>query len=89
MTMSRFWFHIQPNMPTFEEDEGAVNIDRCAVALLTEKQVQSADGQLRDDLKAEDPIAKQFAETMSHHFTNLTKVATYWRIWRISSAYAL
>jgi hypothetical protein len=49
VSMSRFWFHVADGSPRFQARSNIVAIDRCAVAVLTEKQKVTAAGALVDD----------------------------------------
>ncbi len=66
-SISRFWFHLDEGHPTFKESEGIVWLDRCAVILLTEKQMASATGRLYDS-GGEDACARAFASRFSDSF---------------------
>jgi hypothetical protein len=70
-SMSRFWFHIGADEPTFKEGKGIVWLDRCSVVVLTEKQAATASGRLYD-VAEEDPMGIAFAGDMSEHFSELT-----------------
>ncbi len=69
MSMSRFWFHIGKDEPTFQqnESENIVCLDRCSVVVLTEKQRAAADGSLYDS-GGDDPHAQAFARELSDHY---------------------
>jgi len=75
--MSRFWFHLDKNHPTFLEGNGIVEIKGCAMVILTERQVSASDGTLID-AGGDDPDAKLFAEDMSRQLrTRATGVEQY------------
>ena len=71
VSMSRFWFHIGGNEPTFQEGNGIVCIERCSVVLLTEKQRTTMDGLLYDAVE-DDPLASAFAREFSEQFQEAT-----------------
>jgi hypothetical protein len=71
-SMSRFWFHIGPNSPSFQETKGAIWLDKCPVVVLTERQSATASGDLYD-VNEDDPLATAFAEEFSQAFSNLTQ----------------
>lgn len=71
-SMSRFWFHIGPNSPAFQETKGAIWLDKCPVVVLTEKQAATEDGDLYD-VNEDDPLSTAFAEDFSSAFSNLTQ----------------
>jgi hypothetical protein len=73
--MSRFWFHLDKDHPTFIGSSGIVEIDKCAMVVLTERQVSARDGSLVDG-GGDDPDAQAFAKSMS---TQLRKGATCFR----------
>lgn len=73
--MSRFWFHLEKDHPTFIATSGIVEIDKCAMVVLTERQVSARDGSLVDAGR-DDPDAQAFAKSMS---TQLRKGATCFR----------
>jgi hypothetical protein len=63
--MSRFWFHLDRGHPTFLCAEGIVEIEDCAMVVLTESQVSADDGSLIDGGDA-DLDAQAFAECLSN-----------------------
>jgi hypothetical protein len=63
--MSRFWFHLDQDHPTFLCAEGIVEIEDCAMVVRTESQVSAADGSLVDGGDP-DPDAQAFAEGLSN-----------------------
>lgn len=63
--MSRFWFHLDRDHPTFRFAEGIVEIKDCAMVVLTESQVSADDGSLIDGGDP-DPDAQAFAEGLSN-----------------------
>ena len=63
--MSRFWFHLHPDHPTFVCADGIVEIEDCAMVVLTESQVSTDDGSLIDGGDA-DQGAQAFAECLSN-----------------------
>jgi len=67
MSMSRFWFHIAEENPTFQESDDIVLVENCFVTLLTEKQRATIDGSLYDSGE-EDQISETFAKMMSDKF---------------------
>jgi len=69
MSMSRFWFHIGKDEPSFQENEGGdiLCLDKCSVVVLTEKQRAAADGSLYDS-GGDDPNAEAFAKALSEHY---------------------
>jgi hypothetical protein len=67
MSMSREWFHIGENEPTFIFDKGVLLLEKCSVVVLTEQQRVAADGTLSDS-GTEDPYAKAFAKQVSTDF---------------------
>ena len=71
LSMARFWFHVGDGGPAFFEEPGAVWIDKCDVVVLTEKQMASSDGRLRDSHQ-DDPSADAFAAEFSKAFPKLT-----------------
>jgi hypothetical protein len=71
VSMARFWFHIAPGCPKFSEDEGIIWLRKCAVVLLTEKQMSTTAGELRD-APGDDPTAQAFAAELSKVFPQLT-----------------
>lgn len=71
MSMARFWFHLGPDCPTFQEDKGIIWLDACRVVVLTEKQMSTASGELHD-VEQDDPIAMAFAGDLSRAFRELT-----------------
>lgn len=72
VNMSRFWFHVDVNCPTYQESRGIVWIEKCPVVVLTEKQMMTSSGQLYDAAE-NDPLAVAFAEDFSDQFTKLTQ----------------
>jgi hypothetical protein len=74
-SMSRFWFHIKPKddnvYPNFLESDNIVYISECPVVLLTENQVSDEKGILSDK-KQDNPVAIEFAKSMSVNFSKLT-----------------
>jgi Protein of unknown function (DUF1598) len=73
--MSRFWFHLEKDHPTFTSTSGIVEIDQCAMVVLTERQLSARDGSVVDG-GGDDPGAQAFAKSMS---TQLRKGATCFR----------
>lgn len=67
MSMSRFWFHVGKDEPTYQESEGIICLDRCSVVALTEKQRSTVDGALYDS-DEDDPHASAFAQELSDRF---------------------
>lgn len=65
--MSRFWFHLAEGEPRFRESQDIVLLESCSVQLLTEAQVATADGQLRDAVGQDDADALAFAADFSAH----------------------
>jgi hypothetical protein len=63
--MSRFWFHLDRDHPSFRCAEGIVEIEDCAMVVLTESQVSAGDGSLIDGGDP-DPDAQAFAEGLSN-----------------------
>jgi hypothetical protein len=63
-SMSRFWFHLDENHPRFLVADGIVNMNECAMIILTERQISAADGTLQDG-GGEDPNALAFAAELS------------------------
>jgi hypothetical protein len=88
MSMSRFWFHIGANEPTFLEDDGVVWLDKCTVVVLTEKQKATTEGILYDS-GGEDPYARAFARDLSDGFPQAAAVVPFyadlWNQYRLSS----
>lgn len=62
--MSRFWFHLDKNHPTFIQSTGIVEIENCSMVILTERQVSAHDGSLMDG-GGDYPDAQAFAESLS------------------------
>jgi len=67
--MSRFWFHLDRDHPTFLEADGIIEIEGCAMIVLTESQISASDGSLIDGGDA-DPVARAFAESLSNQLRN-------------------
>jgi len=63
-SMSRFWFHLDKKHPLFLVADGIVSVERCAMIILTEKQISAADGTLQDG-GGDDPNAQAFATELS------------------------
>ena len=61
---SRFWFHLDKNHPSFLVADGIVRVDKCAMIVLTERQVSAPDGTLQDG-GGDDPNAQAFAAELS------------------------
>lgn len=77
MSMSRFWFHVRKGDPTYQEGDGIVCLEKCAVVVLTEKQRSTVDGILYDSAEG-DPHANAFAQGLSDCFqTAATMVPEY------------
>jgi hypothetical protein len=73
LSMSRFWFHIAEGHPTFLESKGIVWLTNCTVVVLTERQMATAEGKLRD-AGGDDPHAQGFARDLSEKFSQATAV---------------
>lgn len=69
--MARFWFHVAPDTPTYQEGKGIIWLDQCPVVVLTEKQETSPSGTLYD-VKEDDPIAVAFKADFSREFPKST-----------------
>lgn len=67
MSMSRFWFHMGKDEPTYQESKEIVWLDRCSVVILTEKQRATVGGTLYDSGE-DDPHAGAFARELSDRF---------------------
>jgi hypothetical protein len=63
-SMSRFWFHLDENHPSFLAADGIVIVNKCAMIILTERQISAADGTLQDG-GGDDPTAQAFAAELS------------------------
>jgi len=63
-SMSRFWFHLDENHPSFLVADGIVSLSKCAMIILTERQISTADGTLQDG-GGDDPDAQAFATELS------------------------
>ena len=68
MSMSRFWFHIGRDEPTYQQSDEIVCLEKCSVVVLTEKQRMAVDGTLSDDYSQDDSHAGIFAQQLSKHF---------------------
>jgi len=63
-SMSRFWFHLDKKHPIFLVADGIVSVNKCAMIILTERQISAADGTLQDG-GGDDPDAEAFATELS------------------------
>ncbi|OHB56976.1 MAG: hypothetical protein A2173_09260 [Planctomycetes bacterium RBG_13_44_8b] len=68
MSMSRFWFHIGRDEPTYQQSDEIICLEKCSVVVLTEKQRMAVDGTLSDDYSQDDSHAGIFAQQLSEHF---------------------
>ncbi len=67
ISMSRFWFHIKKEEPTFQIGNQIVCLENCTIVVLTEKQKTTAEGKLFDSGE-DDPQAEEFAREFTRHF---------------------
>lgn len=74
LASSRFWFCVESGHPTFTEGGGMVRIQDCAVMVLTESQVASRDGRLRDG-GPQDPLAQVWAAAFSRSLPDVAQQA--------------
>ena len=88
MSMSRFWFHVAKGEPTYEEGDLCARLEKCSVAVLTEKERATADGALVDS-GGDDPHAQAFARQLSiqyrHAATMVPDYADLDNLFRLSA----
>lgn len=75
--MSRFWFHVDHKQPFYQESQDIVEIHKCSLIVLTERQISAADGTLKD-AGDHDPGAQAFADCLSQQLrSGATRVPEY------------
>ena len=73
--MPRWWISCEHSMLSRSEDGLVWQLPRPTISVLTEDEIVSTDGQIAGTGKA-DPVAKQWADTMTTKYGELAKVDT-------------
>jgi len=76
--MSRFWFHVLEDSPTFSISDGIVWLDECKVGIMTEQQKLTADDELVD-IKSKNLNAEIFAQEFSARLDSVADQVVYYR----------